>query len=477
MTKRVLHSDEADFMFQDDNSKERIVHLNSGSLNCVHTLTVNGKTHILRVGLLPQVPYFEKQNAQILRGLEVVHVFQQFEKVLGPSLVKEIRPYTVQSKLSTETMFQLCAEIRETYKHILAAGNSVKFAVQHLEYATGGELNSSNMSVADVDFCAFSLIWFFRQTQHFFDFRHRDVKPQNIVLREATKKETFKFLYGPQIFTFESRLTPVVVDYDFASVLTTEDTEHRKIVGTYFTAPPHALIYQIIRESESSDPNRLQDDIAIASYDWWSLGITLFGLYLARKDVHNIALEQRMRYAKAILSNMMASQATEEDREEFKEILRAKRGILQELLRNLCFGAMIASIVHEDGNFYPPQPAQQNYPFAKAFFKDKAAADAISAVKQTYDYQHTVAEYAKFPPHAKNMLRALLSWSPSERMFPVEVHFTNKYGYDFPVKTETVHVYSNDFDRIEPYREAIRLEGVKAFAAALLCSREAVAKE
>jgi serine/threonine protein kinase len=99
---------------------------------------------------------------------------------------------------------------------------------------------------------------------------HNDFKNSNVVFRNYDDE--------PQEFVFEleqrgkykirTRQIPVVIDFDFASVLV---TQNRSNAGTNYTQAPEILIVMFLNHIGRAK----RQDIGI-NEDWWSLGMTLY---------------------------------------------------------------------------------------------------------------------------------------------------------------------------------------------------------
>ncbi|MBX9636389.1 MAG: hypothetical protein K2Q45_02420 [Nitrosomonas sp.] len=398
---------------------------------------------MLRIAVLPLDNDDEDDivsNNRIRRGLEIVNMFQNFSTLLGPSLLKQIYMYQLVDDLD---LTGLSERIVDRVEYADNRGIDYEFALQHIEYLNGGKFNNtSDMTLEEADFCAFSLIWFLRQAQLNFDFRHRDIKVENIILRADIVSEPKAYaFYKNDVadpFCFVSRYVPVVIDYDFSTVLVSQRDEDRQVVGTRYTACPDSLIHFLLMEMESPPPPP-----TVQSYDWWSLGIVLFEAYMTTY----LTPLQRINFA---LNDMCFSLCFKYAKRKFRDLKKGKFQLKPgetdavEILRSICFGSMIASIVHETDDLGPPEDpvASDNYPHKDFFFFDDF--DEAIAIKQSRDYIMLTRSFALFPKHVKKMLKRLLSWFPEERRWPVESYFEKLYVRE--PTTGEINTYSDDFN-------------------------------
>lgn len=430
-----------------------------GSYNCTHLVeNYDGSLEVLRVAFLPLQEEQSIANDRVRRGLEIVNIFQPFASLLGPSLLKQTQPYEIVSEISSEG---LCNEIlrelaRADHLHI-----PYEFAIQHLEYLNGGNFRSTaDMTIEEADFCTFSLIWFLRQAQLNFDFRHRDLKPENIVLKQKQTSDVYEFYTDLNLFRFVSTVVPVIIDFDFATVLTSERASDRQVVGTRYTACPESLIY-LLFDYVNIEVDPAESPASFQSYDWWSLGIILFEVHVPRYllplqridfKLYNVWREECNAYAMRKIREFQLRFNNGDELPNTNDMF--------EIFKRIIFGAMIASIVHGNEMFGPLLETKSNYPFAKFFFyrNQKDAA----AIRKTRDYKILVGAFAEFPAHLQGILRLLLSWDPETRKQSVveNEYFAKIYGNNskndvMNDETQNVFVYLDDFEDARVFDRAM----------------------
>jgi serine/threonine protein kinase len=346
-------------------------------------LNAQGKYEIFRTALLVD----EHTKTFVVRGLQIVTMLQQYASHVGPSLLIETQPYAISSRLSDSTFSNLCVDIQDEVKKLDKAKKYYEFALQHVEYCEGGIFdNRVQMTDEEFDFCCYSLLWFFKTTIETFSFRHRDLKTGNIVVRNLDKPESFRFFTTATqtSITFTSRFVPVVIDYDFASVYTTTTESDRNNVGTRHTAPPRALMAELLHTPQT----QRQEE----SYDWWSLGIVLF----------QVAMQP------FILKDMFYAFQPEED--AFEQISLAilqpsnqTRAEVRVILRGLMYGLCARAIVLNDMKV--PTYIPEGF---------KLQIQNIMQSSQNMNNVHSI--YAKrVAKQTKRMLANLLSYNDSKR--------------------------------------------------------------
>lgn len=349
------------------------------------------KPEVLRIAVIRN----QNDEEMVKRGLEILHVFQSFRRLLGPSLLIEVSNYRI---LGPEEELETYIEGRQLQKE---AGR--EYVLQHIELLDGGMFQYSaytqlKMTEAEVRFSVFSLIWFFAAGQQYFDYRHHDLKSANILIRSTPQRVNYNFQIGDKngrFYHFESQIVPVVTDYDFASVETTQDTYDRNFPGTRYTSPPDALLHLLIVDND--DWTTFPQDFVYNedSYDYWSLGICIFEL-LSPYVLHVMFLKQGDDFAEAVFNMHPTLKRTDTN---------------QGLLRDIFYGACFASVVSKTP-FTTLQPPNEHFPVFQnidwvAMNKSVLPGKTYGALVELFHQQ--------FPPGLKPLVQRLLSWDTDVR--------------------------------------------------------------
>lgn len=399
--------------------------LSQGAYNCAHVITDNGEEQVLRVALMPKDEENTYSNMMVKRGIQIVNVFQDYKNMLGPSLIIEkadfeFRAVTLkQLKLNREL---LCATIVELAKELDEDNTPYEFAIQVIELLKGGSFTRAayeKMTPEEHMFSMFSLLWFFYNTHARFDFRHHDLKGDNIIMRQYAEPMTFTFAITDRQFVFTSRYVPVVIDYDFASVLTTKDSEARNTNGTPYTGSPDATLRHVMGMLTGATPSEEAEDVA-GAYDWWSLGIVLLEFFLpntfgtfdkqspgrGKPDVPVLFLAERAAYASDVFERLPKRKGVSE-----KEFVQQAMYIP--------LGCVIACLVADGYTLVPPAECSA-YVQRDVFFHPKFLNDIL----ETEQYETLRAEYMRLSQGVRDILRMLLSWYPERRSY-----LTRSYMY------------------------------------------------
>jgi len=426
----------------------------SGSFNCAHQIDGPNGPEVIRIAYLPGFTLtskvdgktfhlrgyeqIERQNRRIIRGLEIVHLLNHpvkpFDRILGPSLLKQLSPYRVFDEKYEKQHFDgpLCGKLRITQqKHHTLMRDKKKgqdmeennrFALQHIEFINGGIFDYSSMKKAKVwekEFVAFSLVWFFTMASQLFGFRHRDLKADNIMLRITKDTQWFTFnLNNEYFFHLKSRVVPVVIDYDFASVQQTESVEDRYARANPGYRPFEANLFMLYKLYGTKAPLELyQRDISPdfyqnettdtlepweihqSGYDWWALGISLLHMYT--KDAENLFEAEADMYAK-FMSNRWPAVAKE------------KSSIVYLYFNRVFYSACIASLFAQSG--FIIRPPSTLYPEIGAlFFPPTAPNINMESNIQFNKMYSSVGTSLLTKDRVSILLSKLLNWNPFER--------------------------------------------------------------
>lgn len=384
-------------------------YISQGSFNCAHQIDGPNRSEVIRIAYLPGYTLtsektgeiyhiggyenVENSNRRIIRGLEIVHLLnnkeKNFEQVIGPSLLREISPYRVFGEKYETLHFRgpLCNTIRESQmehrkflfdytKNNPNFKDDSRFALQHVEFLNGGRMEYDNVKAAapyEKEFIAFSLVWFFTTVSQFFGFRHRDLKFDNIMLRTTKNYEWFKFNWNNErYFHFKSRVVPVVIDYDFASVNETESIHDRNALANVGYRPFESFLIRIYRLLEQKPPLELYlqnisldfyeeknvDDLVPFEvhqngYDWWGLGICLLEMYAP--NANELFMKEAQTYMLFMLQKHQKPHWN-------KIVLNAFKLVCNRVFYSAC----ISSLFSQTG--FIVKPPYERYPESSAFF-------------------------------------------------------------------------------------------------------------
>jgi len=244
--------------------------LGYGSYNCA--ILKDGK-RVVRVTAVKARDTSEDDDLKekmMVRAGEILFQFNQMERSLGPCVLKETRlghwlePAEMDEAVRKWLFSFECPVLQKP--DLL---RDYRLYVQEIEFAEKGELVHGFSDSRHVgDEFAFMLVWFFYVAQAHFGFRHRDLKPANIVVREYAVPQRFRFKLGSTQFEMETKYAPVVIDLDFGSFLTTNETT-RIIEGTPYFMPMEITLDQMRYRAPSKRPPHGD------AVDWYSLGLTL----------------------------------------------------------------------------------------------------------------------------------------------------------------------------------------------------------
>lgn len=376
------------------------------------------KSEVLRIALLS----FDNENdspIMVKRGLEILHIFQSFTHLLGPSLLVEISPYRIVNLANPDD------DINNYIEGGIPKGmenTSIydEYALQHIELLAGGYFHYTayvklKMTENEIRFSIFSLIWFFAAGQQYFDYRHHDLKSSNILIRHTPERKIYGFKIGESYYHFESHIVPVVTDYDYASVKTTEDDKN--FPGTRFTSPPDALLYLLGNNNKGWEDYPARFEYNEDSYDYWSLGICIFEL-LSPYAVHVLFESRGYSFATEVFNLHPTLPNTSSN---------------SELLKDIFFGICFASIV-SDTPFKTLKPPLTHFPAFR--FLDWSMFN--KSVFQHEEYKVMVKLFnEKFPSDLKPLVKRLLNWDSSVRNadnFPMRIILEESKGYFKPEK-------------------------------------------
>jgi len=453
-------------------------YISQGSFNCAHQIDGPDRPEVIRIAYLPGYTLtsektgeiyhiggyenVENSNRRIIRGLEIVHLLnnkeKNFEQVIGPSLLREISPYRVFGEKYETLHFRglLCNTIRESqmeHRNFLFDYTKNKpnfkadsrFALQHVEFLNGGRMEYDNLNEAtdyEKAFIAFSLVWFFTTVSQLFGFRHRDLKSDNIMLRMTKTYEWFKFNWNNErYFHFKTRVVPVVIDYDFASVNETESPQNRNAFANVGYRPfesyaieirrllgqnPFRELYQKNISNDFYEKANMNDlvhfEVHQNGYDWWALGICLLDMYI--KNALVLFRKETEEYVSFMQTKYQNS--------NWNEITQGK---FYTYCNRIFYTACIASLFSQTG--YIIRPPYTLYRESGAFFfPDNAPNVNMQNSTEFKNIYKNVRESLAQRDMVATLLQRLLNWDPSLRNQPNHISIFFPMATNRPYKGE-----------------------------------------
>jgi serine/threonine protein kinase len=405
--------------------------LGQGTYNCAYLL--KNQEGVLRIGLLEDGE--SEIQTMLLRGLEMINVFNQFIPKLGPSMLREITRYKIidEQDIGEYVVGDLsqCRVVPDVDQYSDPSRDNA-FALQHVELLRGGDLDQlkiDNELTPDEDrLCIFSLLWFFASAQQLFGYRHHDLKGANITVRftDTAEKSVFTILDNEKThyYVFEHNFVPVVIDYDFASVYTTKGYDHRTHLGTGYTASPDAIAkilaesaleaYMSEEEEEEEDEDERKpwkDYIKTYNpyvYDYWSLGISIMQFMWPRSErkLKNLFQAEMTRFIRDLATTSV-----------FEPIEHHFDPVIMHLLYSACIAAVVAN-----STLTPPEE-YYGYLSKLVLNQTKSREERKTdlwpywnnVMKKSDDFALLQRVFNALDENLKDILRQLLNWNPSMR--------------------------------------------------------------
>jgi len=388
--------------------------IGEGTNNCVHTLTnIDG---VLRIARLPDDS--EENNRIVKRGLAIVHAMNAdgLQNILGPSMLRELSKYQIVDKEGLLELVQgeMCNTLQEDIENEYA-----QYGLQHIEYLSGGDFTNEskqklNLTDEEIRFSLFSLVWFFASAQQYLGFRHHDIKGYNIMFRRTNDEKTYSFhLKGNQgekdrYYTFKSRVVPVVIDYDFASVDTTRDIEQRRVIGTYYACSPDSLINAICVENGQQNNKVYNEEV----HDFWSIGLCMTHVMLNFEEPWTLFRVHCQDFAKnaiQIVDNATYSKTYNLFFKTDGEIKKRTEAYFEALFYACCWQSIVS--FETNGNAIVVQPSSEWYMFSWA----RMWNGWNGVLAQDPKYQEVLEAFNALPVDLKSILRTLMNQDPGER--------------------------------------------------------------
>ncbi len=438
----------------------------SGGFNCVYLTRTN---ELLRISVYDGANVANPKRTMVRNGILLAHLMSTRMRVfLGPSTLTsnsynfftqdQFQRHVKQVQILEQgnNSLVLCGPIQRTIAVVPAPDR--EFAIHHIEYIAGGALDDGPpdktapvMSADEFAFSCFSLFWYFYVAEAEIGFIHGDLKGANIMMRTYSEPTRFHFTLGDDVaFVFTSSFCPVVIDLDFAQ---TEQTQRQHRIGTSDYAPPEAMYADFMKIYETDE--RLITIVAMLhevayAYDWWSLGISIFELFLSHHRlgffIFEISNNARASYADYMLHLFKAKfpQAQMDDA-RFKENASS-----------LLLAMIITALVNDDDSM-----------IAKTYFFFGPDVDFIIPNKEM------LLEFTRHPrymtvkralrehmnPHLRSLLCSLLSWIPEARTQSSRpyLHLLSSYFAKFR-SNEYDDTIAYKYGRFETLRDAIKTE-------------------
>ena len=256
----------------------------SGGFNCAFKVKDEPYVYRIQKG--------EGRNVQsLLRSGKILIILNDFRLVLGPCVLN-IHPLYSGQLCSTGINPDVVERIKksECNKPLSQIDNTKTFFEQVVEFAPTGSLFEVEILPQSDEF-AFMLLWFFFTSKMLFGFQHRDFKPENVLLKriEGGGLKLFQFVIEEKgkttYYNLNSEIIPKVIDFDQSSFYNTSDG--------YFFPSAYTLIYMPPEVAFQKLTNHRYMDYG--TYDYWSIGITLFDLWTSDTNSTHYAIASIIR--------------------------------------------------------------------------------------------------------------------------------------------------------------------------------------
>lgn len=397
--------------------------ISQGSFNCAVIIKrSNGDEQVLRIALLPKHESRTFNNMMVKRGIQIVHVFQPFKSMLGPSLLLEISEFEFRSVKMSELRLdtkKLCPRILAYAEECDKLNIPYEFAIQIIELLQGEAFDYDSyvyMTDEERAFACFSLFWFMHHAQSKFDFGHHDLKPDNVIFRHNGTPLTYAFRIGDRQFVFTSRYAPVVIDYDFATVFSSNDPKNRNAAGTPTSVSPDAMVRNFLTRSQAKTAADVDAEVPLVmgAHDWWSLGVLLLQYFLPHeegsfyklyKDTNPLFNAQCIVYGKHV-----GAKIDKLPNVYLVDLNNTKN--FADLIKYIPIACTLACLAADGDTLVPPLDCSA-YVHRSMFFE----AEVLDPILATPEYQKLRAAYMNLPRTLRDILRMLLSWYPERRIY------------------------------------------------------------
>jgi len=308
-----------------------------------------------------------------------------YELPLGPSMYQQIGPGEWITEPSNDITI---IDLQDKGKNLIYA--------QKIEYLQGDSLATDLFPT--IEGC-FSLVWFL-YVGYYSNMRHRDIKGENCVIRTYPEKQKFTFQTNKYHFEIVTNRIPVLIDFDVATL--EPDARFRHAMGTIYTCPPGLLIARF------NETNQFDDK----TYDWWSLGITLFGWFTwnVLTDFEQYTNIVNLYFYKINEANYNALKKLGRE-DEFEQIRPAKTQLL--IIATLIFYTHVNYVIDFD---YDNEIENANL----YGFLDPIAEEIIFSLSNSLQIKEAIQRYTKIPIEVKTLIRKFLSNDMEERVENME---------------------------------------------------------
>jgi serine/threonine protein kinase len=295
--------------------------------------------------------------AVVYASITQPNVVYRVEAVLDEALVKrevEIQRFLFNSELSPcipeiyfskEILkFDLKRQARDLYENLaVIIFNKVdittidSFLIVKMERGNLGTIDefakmyTSKMQIEFPKLC-FLLFWTLYVFNTSFGFRHRDIKPKNIVVKKLDAPKTFQFRLGDNKWSFETRYVPMLIDFGLASLVGSRPSQ-RTAAGTIYYVPPEVLANMMWTEHRafSVPTHNFENEDA---FDTWSLSLALLEVGTNYPIMHTLVTLFARRGAKLVDSIFKDPKITRDTQLTYRYMIFLAIATLENALEN-----------------------------------------------------------------------------------------------------------------------------------------------
>lgn len=248
--------------------------LAAGGYNATVLEKNNGENTVHRFGRFNN-DFETKADFERANGILELFNSPKIKSIMGPGVLNISKDTETLRFGEVEGSLQTILLRSEPFKNIR---RDEEIFHQTIEYLSGGTIHNpvdSNLVGLYFEQITLLLMWFFYVAQAEFGFRHRDFKPDNCMYRILPQEQTFVLKFsGIHQIAVTTKIVPVPIDFDFASIFVTNGTSRNRM-GTYYTAPIELQIEGFLKSLTSGIDIVSQPVPESISYDWFSIGMCL----------------------------------------------------------------------------------------------------------------------------------------------------------------------------------------------------------